>query len=125
MGFSSFSRIKFTFVAPPHHCRRCSSADAAALDRRGGRIYYTAPAKVAGLVAKIGHWQSAARIGGGMKLLLMVVGLAFILEGIPWFLSPRRVLSLLRELARLPEGLLRGCGLLAMVLGLLLVWMGR
>jgi len=68
---------------------------------------------------------SLLRGGGGMKLLLMVVGLAFILEGIPWFLSPRRVCSLLREFARLPDGLLRGCGLLAMVLGLLLVWMGR
>lgn len=60
-----------------------------------------------------------------MKLLLMVVGLAFILEGIPWFLSPQRVRSLLRELARLPDGPLRGCGLLAMALGLLLVWIGR
>lgn len=60
-----------------------------------------------------------------MKQLLLFAGLMLILEGIPWFLSPRKVLGLLEDLARLPEGLLRGLGLLAMVLGLLLVWAGR
>jgi uncharacterized protein len=60
-----------------------------------------------------------------MKLLLLVTGLFFILEGIPWFLSPRGVRSLLDELARLPDVILRACGLLAMMIGLLLVWAGR
>ncbi|AMV72518.1 hypothetical protein JCM30471_10360 [Desulfuromonas carbonis] len=60
-----------------------------------------------------------------MKSLLVVVGLVFIFEGVPWFLSPLRVRKLLLVLARLPEPLLRGCGLLAMVIGLLLVWIGH
>lgn len=61
----------------------------------------------------------------GMKLLLVAGGLVLVLEGIPWFLSPQRVRILLADLARLPDGVLRGCGLLAMVLGLILVWAGR
>lgn len=60
-----------------------------------------------------------------MKLLLMVAGLACILEGIPWFLSPARVRRMLQTLSELPDPVLRGCGLLAMLLGLLLVRAGR
>lgn len=60
-----------------------------------------------------------------MKSLLVVVGLVFILEGVPWFLSPLRVRKLLLDLSRLPEAVLRGCGLLAMAIGLLLVWIGH
>ena len=60
-----------------------------------------------------------------MDSLLVALGLVFILEGVPWFLSPLRVKSLLLDLARLPESALRGCGLLAMSFGLLLVWIGR
>lgn len=65
------------------------------------------------------------RGGGNVKSLLVVVGLVFILEGVPWFMSPLRVRNLLLDLARFPESVLRGCGLLAMVFGLLLVWMGH
>ncbi len=60
-----------------------------------------------------------------MKSLLVLVGLVFILEGVPWFLSPLRVRKLLLDLARLPEPVLRGCGLLAMVIGLVMVWIGH
>ena len=60
-----------------------------------------------------------------MKLLLLVVGVALIFEGVPWFLSPPTVRRLLLDLARLPGWVLRSCGLLAMALGLLLVWAGR
>ena len=60
-----------------------------------------------------------------MQRLLMVLGLIFVVEGIPWFLSPPRMRRLLRDLSRLPDGVLRGCGLLAMLLGLLLVWASR
>jgi len=60
-----------------------------------------------------------------VKSLLVVAGLVFILEGVPWFLSPLRVRKLLLDLSRLPEPVLRGCGLLAMAIGLLLVWIGH
>lgn len=57
-----------------------------------------------------------------METLLKVLGLLLILEGIPWFLSPRRTRLLLRELARVSDSSLRLYGLVAMLLGLLVVF---
>jgi uncharacterized protein YjeT (DUF2065 family) len=60
-----------------------------------------------------------------MELLLTVVGLLLIVEGIPWFLSPRRFKALLASLAEASEVWLRLTGLVAMLLGLLLVYLAR
>ncbi|MCD4688389.1 MAG: DUF2065 domain-containing protein [Desulfuromonadaceae bacterium] len=60
-----------------------------------------------------------------MELLLTVVGLLLVIEGIPWFLSPRRFKVLLASLAEATEGWLRLAGLVAMLLGLLLVYLAR
>lgn len=60
-----------------------------------------------------------------MEIWLVILGVLLILEGVPWFLSPARLRSLLADLARLPDPLLRTLGLAMMAGGLLLVWLGR
>lgn len=55
--------------------------------------------------------------------LLVIFGLVLIVEGIPWFLSPRGAKRTLGELFRLPDSTLRGIGLLLMLTGLLLVYL--
>jgi len=60
-----------------------------------------------------------------MELLLTVLGLILVVEGIPWFLSPRRFKVLLLSLVEIGDGPLRLGGLLAMLLGVLLVYLGR
>jgi len=60
-----------------------------------------------------------------MALVLTVLGLILVLEGIPWFLSPRRCKTLLLTLAEIDDAPLRLAGLAAMLLGLLLVYLVR
>jgi uncharacterized protein YjeT (DUF2065 family) len=60
-----------------------------------------------------------------MKLLLLGLGLAMILEGIPYFLSPGKVKELARLLPGLPDSALRLLGLASMFLGLLLLYITR
>jgi len=59
-----------------------------------------------------------------MKFLLIVLGVVLVIEGIPWFLSPRGVLRALLVMARSRENALRAGGLALMSLGLLLVYIG-
>lgn len=58
-----------------------------------------------------------------MKFLATLLGLVLVIEGVPWFLSPRGVKSLLRQLAGIPDSWLRLGGLAAMLGGLLVVWL--
>lgn len=60
-----------------------------------------------------------------MELLLTVVGLLLVVEGIPWFLSPRRFKALLASIAETDEFILRVAGLVAMLFGLLLVYLAH
>jgi len=60
-----------------------------------------------------------------MKLFLSALGLAMILEGIPYFLSPEKVKELARLLPGLPNSSLRFFGLLVMVAGLALLFLSR
>lgn len=60
-----------------------------------------------------------------MELLLTVLGLLLVLEGIPWFLSPRRVKILLLALIGVGDRPLRLIGLICMLLGVWLVYLGR
>ncbi len=60
-----------------------------------------------------------------MKLLAMLLGLILVLEGIPWFLSPKRVKNLLRQIMAIPNASLRFGGLAAMLSGLLTVYLAR
>lgn len=56
---------------------------------------------------------------------LTALGLAFIIEGIPYFLFAERMRSMLLSLAGSPPAVLRGMGLIGMCAGLLVVWLSR
>ena len=55
--------------------------------------------------------------------LVVVLGVVLIVEGIPWFLSPRGTKRMLSELFRMNDQSLRGIGLVLMLCGLLLVYL--
>lgn len=57
--------------------------------------------------------------------LLIVFGVVMIVEGIPWFLSPRGARRVLSELFRHDDRLLRLVGLAFMLTGLFLVYLAR
>ncbi len=59
------------------------------------------------------------------KLFLTALGLAFILEGLPYFLAAEKMPEVLRALAERRPGELRGLGLTAMLAGLLLLFVLR
>ncbi|MGV1098438.1 DUF2065 domain-containing protein [Thiovibrio sp. JS02] len=58
-----------------------------------------------------------------MKLFLTVLGLVFILEAIPYVLFPEAMQRWLAQLSRMEPGVLRGAGLLALGIGLLLCYL--
>jgi uncharacterized protein YjeT (DUF2065 family) len=57
-----------------------------------------------------------------MTWLLLAVGLVMIVEGLAYALAPSLVIRMLEVLRAMPEAALRQVGLLAMVIGVLLVW---
>ncbi len=59
------------------------------------------------------------------KLLAMVLGLVLIVEGLPYFLFPERITSVLRQLEELGPGRLRSLGLAALLAGVALLVIGR
>lgn len=59
------------------------------------------------------------------SLLLMALGLAFILEGLPYFLFPERALRMLRWLEEMGPDAARTMGFLGMLVGVLLLLLGR
>ncbi len=58
-------------------------------------------------------------------IVLSALGLAFVLEGVPYFLLPDRMPKVLRTLAEQPPRSLRILGLTAILLGLLVIWLAR
>ena len=59
-----------------------------------------------------------------MKYFLSVLGMVFIIEGLPYFAFPEKIKAYLTRLLDVPDTTLRILGLLAMLAGLLLVYMG-
>ncbi|MFQ5742874.1 MAG: DUF2065 family protein [Acidobacteriota bacterium] len=59
------------------------------------------------------------------RLLLMALGLVFIIEGLPYFLFPRGALRGLRLLEELEPATVRLLGLVAQILGVALLLLGR
>ena len=55
------------------------------------------------------------------KLFLTALGLAFILEGLPYFLAAEKMPEILRALSSRRPGELRGLGMTAILAGLLLL----
>jgi len=57
--------------------------------------------------------------------LIIVLGVVLIVEGVPWFLSPRRTKHMLSELFRMNDNALRALGLVFMLTGLLIVYLAK
>ena len=60
-----------------------------------------------------------------MRYFLCVMGMVLIVEGLPYFTFPERMKRWIRRMAEVPDGQLRGIGVAVMVIGLLLVYLGR
>jgi len=60
-----------------------------------------------------------------MELFLCAVGLLFILEGAPYFLSPGKMKRWLIQLDEFPNNQLRLMGLISMLLGALIIYLAR
>jgi len=59
------------------------------------------------------------------SLFFVALGLAFLLEGLPYFLLAERMPGILLALAARPPSALRALGLTAIILGVLFVALGR
>lgn len=60
-----------------------------------------------------------------MKELLCVLGLIFIIEGLPYFAFPEKLKIYLIKIAQLPDSTLRFLGIAAIIVGLILLYIGR
>lgn len=60
-----------------------------------------------------------------MKEFLTAVGLALVMEGIPYFISPEKMREWMGKLTQAPDGVLRQIGFLLMMLGLFVVYLVR
>ncbi len=58
-----------------------------------------------------------------MKLLVTLIGLVFVLEGLPYFVFPEAMQRWLRQLLEMQPSQLRFMGLLAMAFGLFLCFL--
>ncbi len=60
-----------------------------------------------------------------MNLFLIALGLMMIFEGIPYFCFPNQIKQLARKLPELENSALRLIGLVAMLLGLGVIYLGK
>jgi len=60
-----------------------------------------------------------------MKLLFCLLGLVFIVEGLPYLAFPDKMKKWLRHIQQVPDNQLRMIGFLAMCFGLLLTYLFR
>ncbi len=59
-----------------------------------------------------------------MKYFLCVLGMVFVIEGLPYFAFPEKLKIYLAKMIEVPDNTLRLMGLAAIVLGLVLVYFG-
>ncbi len=59
------------------------------------------------------------------RLLLIALGLALMLEGLPYFLFAERLPTMLRKLSEQPPGFIRFLGLGAILMGLVVIALVR
>ena len=59
-----------------------------------------------------------------MKYFLCVLGMIFVIEGLPYFSFPAHIKTYLLKLAEIPDTTLRIMGAVAVVFGLLLIFFG-
>lgn len=60
-----------------------------------------------------------------MKFFLCVIGMVMIIEGIPYFGFPDQMKQMMVHILSLPVDALRRMGLLLMVFGLMLLYIGK
>lgn len=60
-----------------------------------------------------------------MKLLVTLIGVVFVLEGMPYVAFPEAMRKWLRQLIEMPANRLRLMGLFAMAFGLILCYIGQ
>jgi len=60
-----------------------------------------------------------------MKFFLCVLGMVFIIEGLPYVAFPEKLKAYLTKIKELPDSTLRLLGLSAIITGLILVFFGR
>lgn len=60
-----------------------------------------------------------------MEYFLCVLGMVMIFEGVPYFLSPTKMKTWIRQMLTLPESTLRSIGAVLMAVGLILVYLGK
>jgi Uncharacterized protein conserved in bacteria (DUF2065). len=60
-----------------------------------------------------------------MEYFLCVLGMVFIIEGLPYFAFPDKVRSYIMKLQEMPNSILRVLGLSAIITGLILIYFGR
>jgi len=60
-----------------------------------------------------------------MKFFLCVLGMVFIVEGLPYVAFPGKIKAYLSKLLAIPDSTLQIMGLFAMLTGVLLVYFGR
>jgi len=60
-----------------------------------------------------------------MKFFLSVIGMVMIIEGLPYFAVPAKMKTWLQQIQVVSDGTLRRMGLVLMVIGLALTYMGK
>jgi uncharacterized protein len=60
-----------------------------------------------------------------LAFFLSALGLAFILEGIPYFIWAEKMPKFLETMSRQPPSSLRRVGLAAIILGVMAIYLGR
>ena len=60
-----------------------------------------------------------------MKFFLIVIGMVMIIEGLPYFAFPQRMKTWIRKVLELPEKSLRTFGFVLMLVGLVMVYIGK
>ena len=60
-----------------------------------------------------------------MKYFLCVLGMVFVIEGLPYVAFPEKVKAYLLKIHEMPDSTLRLLGLSAIIAGLILVYFGK
>ncbi len=60
-----------------------------------------------------------------MKFFLCVIGMVIIIEGLPYFVFPEKIKSIISSIIKTPNNTLRRLGLFLMLTGLFLVYLGK
>ena len=60
-----------------------------------------------------------------MEFFLCVIGMVMVVEGLPYFVAPDKMKSMVKMLLELPDKSIRGFGGFLMIVGILIVYIGK